>query len=219
MKLRKGISIVLLLSVSTAVFAYPNHDPNVVKGGNLWTITFHNDDSVGHTQWATQRICFLPFVLPGPGQTQLKGRWYSTSYPNWHGHYRQEGDSVKMVGNFWGGKGNDGITWDIVTSDIHTGLGVKLRTVGAGHWHEWGDNGRFGPVYGFGNALFQRVGKCQIIKQINQLQMFSVESGGQEGDDLGIKPRLLRDGSEARYPQQPGQIPLEGANHLEELFE
>ena len=195
----------LLSCVAVSALAYPKHDPNVYDRGNLWTITFHDDDSVAHSQWATQRICFLPYVAPAAGQTQIKGRWYSTSYPNWHGHYRQEGDSVKMVGNFWNGRGNDGITFDIVTSDPNTGLGVRHRTIGAGHWHEWGDNGRFGPVYGFGNAILERVGKCHIVKQTDI-------------DTINIDVRMLKDGREAEYPQQPGQLPLKEANHLEELF-
>lgn len=190
--------------------AYPNHDPNVYDEGNLWSITFHNDDSVNHTQWATQRICFLPYS--SNGGTQLKGRWYSTTYPNWNGHYRQEGDSVKMVGNFWDGKGNDGITFDIVTSNPHTGLGHKHGTVGAGHWHEWGDNGATGPVYGFGNALFERVGKCYDIKGTD-VESFSAEK-------LRIDTRLLKNGEKALYPQQEGQLPLIEANpELEELFQ
>ncbi len=199
------VGTALFLSVSVA-FAYPRHDPNVYDKGNLWSITFHDDDSVAHNQWATQRICFLPYSAPLAGQTQIKGTWYSTTYPNWHGHYRQEGDSVKMVGNFWSGKGNDSMTWDIVTSAPHTGLGVKLNTLGAGHWTEWGDNGSVGPIYGFGNALFQRVGYCKAISTSSDV-------------DIGIKARLLSNGREAEYPQQLDQLPLEGANELEELFE
>jgi hypothetical protein len=129
--------------------AYPRHDPNVYDLGNLWSITAYNDDSIGHTQWATQRICFNKYYV---SVTHIRGTWYSTTYPNWHGHWAQEGDSVKMVGNFWQGRGNDGITFDIVTS--------STRNIGAGHWHEWGDNGQYGPMYGFANALLRRVGKC-----------------------------------------------------------
>lgn len=191
----------LALTLSATAMASPTYEPNVVKGGNLWTITAHDDDSVSHTQFATQRICFMPFSTPATGRTQLRGRWYSTSYPNWHGHYRQEGDSVKMVGNFWAGKGNDAMSFDIVTSLLHTGLGDKHRTIGAGHWAEWGDDGRFGPVYGFGNALFQRIGACKSIKDFQE---------------LNIKPRLLKNGEEARFPNQPGQLPLEGFNEYEE---
>jgi hypothetical protein len=98
------------------------------------------------------------------------------------------------------------MTWDIVTSSPHSGLGVKLNTLGAGHWTEWGDNGRFGPVYGFGNALFQRVGYCRVFSTALDV-------------DIGIKARLLSNGREAEYPQQLDQLPLEGATELEELFE
>lgn len=219
MKLRDVLLPVAALTMSVSAVVVADPLPNVYSEGNLWSITFHDDDSTNHNQWATQRICFSPYAS-STSQSQIKGTWYSTSYPNWHGHYRQEGDSVKMVGNFWQGKGNDGITWDIVTSASHTGLGVGLRTIGAGHWHEWGDDGRYGPVYGFGNALFQRVGSCKLLKSITGIT--AADSKAELIDtidyDLNIKPRVLSDGSEATHPQQEGQLPLEGANEYESLF-
>ena len=219
MKLRDILIPVSALGMSMSAVVSADPLPNVYKEGNLWTITFHNDDSTNHDQWATQRICFLPYTS-STTQSQIKGVWYSTSYPNWHGHYRQEGDSVKMVGNFWQGKGNDGMTWDIVSSAFNTSLGVSLRTIGAGHWNEWGDDGRYGPVYGFGNALFQRVGYCKSLSTVSTIKSADgVEELTTELDfDVDIKPRLLKDGSEATHPQQVGQMPLEGSNEYEELF-
>jgi len=32
--------------------------------------------------------------------TSIQGVWYSTSYPDWNGRYYQEGDEVKMTGDF-----------------------------------------------------------------------------------------------------------------------
>lgn len=200
------VSIVFLVAIvySAAALSYPRHDPNVFDGGNLWTITYYHDTSTVHSQWATQRICFLPYAAPGVGQTNIYGRWYSTSYPNWHGHYQQEGDTVKMVGNFWDGRGNDSMLWDIVTS--------SRANIGAGHWLEWGDNGMSGPVYGMGNTLFQRVGKCR--------NLIDAQDASPEAKLVlpEIKARYLTSGKEAEFPMQEGQEQLKGTNELEELF-
>ena len=63
MKFRYCLVTLLALTVSTTAMAFTNN-PNVFNNGNLWSITFHNDDSTAHTQWATQRICFLPYISP-----------------------------------------------------------------------------------------------------------------------------------------------------------
>lgn len=200
MNVKNILMSVILLSVSATAMAYPKHDPNVYDGGNLWTITFYNDNSVNHDQWATQRICFLPYTSPAANQTHIAGRWYSTTYPNWNGVYQQEGDSVKMLGNFWKGDGNDTITVDIVSDGPVVNNKDARDNLAAGHWHEWTDN----YVYRFfGNTLLQRVGKCHSPKSI---------------DDLSIEPRMLKNGREAIYPLQRDQIKLEGANQFEELF-
>lgn len=50
--------------------------------------------------------------------------------------------------------GHEGMEWEIVTS--------SPKSVGAGHWKEWIEGGLFGVTVGFGNAKFQRVGKCDF---------------------------------------------------------
>ncbi len=200
-KLFAAISLLVATNLS---HAYPRHDPNVYDNGNLWTITFHDDDSVNHNQWATQRICFTPYTLPAAGQTHIKGKWYSTSYPNWNGYYQQEGDEVKLLGNYANGVGNDGISFDIVTTG-------KSTTIGAGHWVEWRDSGWASPFHVFGNALLQRIGKCNVphtpITKAD-LALLARE----------IKPRSLLTGGTAEFPIQQGQVPLQGTNKLEVLF-
>lgn len=182
----------ILLSLSYTAQSYPRHDPNVFDGGNLWSITFYNDSATTHTQWATQHICFLPYSVVG---THIRGKWYSTSYPNWHGHYSQEGDSVKMVGNFWNGRGNDGMSFDIVTN--------SRRNMAAGHWTEWGDNGRFGPVYGFGNTKLERIGNCFTHS---------------DAEDVFVEARKLKNGEDASFPQQLDQIEITSPLKYEEWF-
>ena len=90
-----GLISIGSLLLSGATLANPPK-PNVYDDGNKWRITFYNDSTSNHTQWATQEICFLPFSSVG---TSIQGVWYSTSFPDWNGRYYQEGDEVKMTGN------------------------------------------------------------------------------------------------------------------------
>jgi hypothetical protein len=131
------------------------HLPDLVAQGNRWTITFYDDTSPGHAQWATQGICFYYAGVMGTHQQYI---WISDTYPDWNGRASQEGDQVFMHGDFqwpFGDKdgGHDGMQWELVT--------VSPRDIGAGHWHEWAENGAFGITFGFGNTMLRRVGKCQ----------------------------------------------------------
>jgi hypothetical protein len=205
---------VSLLAVSSLSYAYPRHDPNVYDKGNLWSITFHNDDSVNHDRWATQRICFLPYTFPAAGETHIKGKWYSTTYPNWNGYWQQEGDEVKMLGNYANGAGNDVMSFDVVTGKyntlVTTPANTVIDTVGAGHWTEWRDTGVNSSFHVFGNTLMQRVGKCQVPKTQTALDLTLLARQ--------IKPRTLLKGGIAEFPLQQDQVPLEGVNKLEELL-
>ena len=199
MNKKKLFIAVLILVTSNISFAYPRADPNVYDNGNLWSITFHDDDSVGHNQWATQNICFSPYTLPGAGQTHIRGKWYSTTFPNWNGFYRQEGDEVKLIGNYANGVGNDGISFDIVTG--------QPSTVGAGHWAEWRDSGVTSPFYVFGNTLLKRIGKCKT----------GTSTFDETSLSRSVAPRYLLKGTVAQFPLEKDQEPLKGVNILEEL--
>lgn len=143
-----------LLTAMTATAAAP-FSPDLTVGGNRWTITFYNDASPNHDQWATQGICFYKTGVVG---TQQRYVWLSDTYPDWNGVAEQEGDQVIMHGDFrWPfgqtkDGGHDGMQWEIVT--------MNKATEGAGHWHEWIENGGFGLNVGFGNTKFVRVGSC-----------------------------------------------------------
>ncbi|HEU5134742.1 MAG TPA: hypothetical protein VFU13_06320 [Steroidobacteraceae bacterium] len=161
MKLRKTLlrsaplaCATLLASMSAN--AVPPHLPDLVTGGNMWTITFWQDNSPQQVQWATQRICFFRTVVAGTHQRYV---WVSVSFPDWNGRATQEGDQIFMHGDFQfpPGKpdvGHDGMQWEIVTA--------TPRNLGAGHWHEWIEDGRAGLTIEFGNATFNRVGQCQF---------------------------------------------------------
>ena len=136
----------VLMAVFVVSDLYAQPKPNVFDGGNLWLITSYDDASSIHRRCGYQRICFSNYNVSGTG---IEGKWYSTTYPNWYGKYRQEGDHVVMTGNFWNGNGNDGISFDLVT--------MSPRDIGAGHWTEWTDSYWFTF---FGNTLLNRLGKC-----------------------------------------------------------
>ncbi|OLE74922.1 MAG: hypothetical protein AUG12_00405 [Acidobacteria bacterium 13_1_20CM_2_57_8] len=125
----------------------PTPSPDLVRGGNLWTITAFNDASPVHTQMATQGICFEFIGVVG---THFRYRWYSTTFPDWNGIASQEGDQVFMHGDYAKDVGHDGIHWAIDTSKA-----------GSGHWTEWREDGGFGNTIVFANAVFQRAGICR----------------------------------------------------------
>ncbi|MBU2711234.1 hypothetical protein [Zooshikella harenae] len=149
----------------TAVYAVPPHYPDLTKGGNRWLVTFYNDTSPSHDQWATQGICFYPTGNVGTHQQYV---WVSDTYPDWNGRATQEGDQVFMHGDFqWYYNipyaGHDALQWQIVTGK---------RTIGSGHWQEWLTDEKFGRTFGWGNALWRRVGKCEIDNADEALEKY-----------------------------------------------
>ena len=187
-----GITLVLMaVLVVSDVYAQP--EPNVFDGGNLWSITFYDDDSSNHQGGGTtQRICFSNYNLTGTG---IQGRWYSTTYPNWYGQYRQEGDSVVMTGNFWNGDGNACISFDLVT--------MSPKDIGAGHGTEWNDS--YSLATFFGNTLLNRLGKCPC------------ENTDTENSDH-IKEYLLEFEDEAKEKTPVQMSPIENDLGLEKKF-
>lgn len=146
----------LALTAQSSVFANPPYRPDLVSGGNRWTITAYDDSSPVHSQWATQGICFYPDGVVGTHQRYI---WVSDTYPDWNGHAAQEGDQIFMYGDFqWPyattkDGGHDGMQLEIVTT--------SRSNIGAGHWKEWIENGAYGITVGFANAMIRRVGKCR----------------------------------------------------------
>lgn len=142
---------------ASSVLANPPHLPDLVKEGNRWTITFYDDSSTTHNQWATQGICFYYAGTVGTHQRYV---WVSDTYPDWNGVATQEGDQIFMHGDFqwpYGQQkdgGHDGMEWEIAT--------VSKRNEGFGHWKEWVEDGRYGANIGFGNTKLVRVGQCQF---------------------------------------------------------
>ncbi len=191
MKNINGKLVVGMLCLSAV--ATVNADPNVYKGGNLWSITAYDDSSAVHTAWATQGICFLPPVAVG---THMRGNWYSTTFPDWNGVYSQEGDQVFMHGDYAKDVGHDGIKFEIVTD--------SPRNIAAGHWFEWRENGAFGNTIGFANTKLERIGYCRVIQSVDLPSLY-------------VAPRLLLDGRVAQYPGEPNQVPLKDLGAIDVL--
>lgn len=197
---RLNMTALLMLGLASAAFANPPHFPNVTLNGNLWSITAYDDSAPGHTQWATQNICFLQQGVLG---THAYGIWYSTTFYDWNGSWRQEGDQVFMTGDYAGdiqgnAVGHDGMQWEIVTSNY--------ANEGYGHWHEWRENRLYGQVIGYANAKLRRIGKCPIEPTPGataaELEKLVVEQS------LEAPRRYRDDGTEALGPSDPRQVPL-----------
>ena len=67
------------------------------------------------------------------------------------------------------------------------------RNIGAGHWVEWREDGKFGRTIGFANALLNRVGRCQITLEEAKLLPFPVDFFGKEMDSpFGPLPQAVQ---------------------------
>lgn len=134
--------------------ATPQHFPavdQVAVPGTLYSITFYDDTSNGHSQWATQNICFVQGPVQGSNTT---GLWYSTTYNRWIGLWRQEGDQIFMIGDFWKGQGKDSMQWELVTT----------KDEGFGHWQEWVEDGMYGNWIAKGNTRIAKIGVCHQVQ-------------------------------------------------------
>lgn len=171
--------------------------PNVYDGGNRWLITAFDDSSTVHLQWATQGICFLPYGVFG---TQIRGIWYSDTFPNWNGRYAQEGDQILMHGNWANFMGSDGMFIELFA-------GTSPRDMGGGQWTEWWNFGANGTTVGFANARLTRVGKCPLPTNVDTMTKAELETLSAERS-RSVSPRLRKDGKAAEYPKDPEQLPL-----------
>lgn len=193
-----GMTLLMLtasLSVQVAARAVPL--PNVFDYGNRWIITAYDDTSTIHQQMGSQGICFLPYVTVG---TNIQGAWYSDTYPNWRGRYSQEGDHVRMHGNWANFGGSDGIEIDLYA-------GTSPKDVGGGHWTEWWNFGTYGTTVAFANAGLRRVGKCALPTTADTMTQADLEAYGVERS-RSVSPRLRKDGKESDRPNDPDAVPL-----------
>lgn len=220
LKILSGAFIVMCLISSIALAQVPR--PNVVDGGNRWRITFYNDPDNTHQQWATQIICFLPY---SPVGTSIQGTWYALTFPDWNGQYYQEGDEVKMTGDYDQDIGHDHMTLFHTTFDrSRNGRGMAFKD-----WTEWREDGQFGRIIGWGNTRMTRDGFCPAPQSArNQLQdvvhkverLTHNERTALEQEEAlrfsqSLPPRLKRNGEEGQFP---GEKDLESVeDYLERI--
>lgn len=179
---KKVLAIIAALALTNIAFAQPK--PNVFDGGNLWEITDHLDEASDHRLLATQRICFLPYAVVG---TSIQGVWYSTTFTDWNGMYYQEGDEIKMTGDYDKDVGHDHMTLLHTTYDVPgevNGLAFK-------DWDEWREDGEYGRIIMWANAKMERIGKCDY-KEAAAAMEYSQQ----------LPPRLTVKGEIAVSPSQ-----------------
>ena len=192
--MRTFITSILVLSLITSITAYAHNPlPDLITGGNKWTITAYDDSSPVHTQWGTQTLCFYRGSDVG---TQSAGIWYSPTYFNWNGRWRQEGDQVFMTGDYDNNVGHDSMEWEMV---------VTTRA-GAGHWREWREDGGYGTPIGYANAAFVRIGTCDSI--IDTADVKAIEEIVLD-KSLQAPQRVKTDGIEPLGPMDGDLLPLE----------
>jgi len=198
MRIKIVVLVIILGIVAQVSNAQPK--PNVYDTGNQWTITAYDDTSAAHTRWATQTLCFMPYVAVG---TSIQGVWYSTSFANWRGRYDQEGDRILMHGE-WTPTGHDGMVIELFS-------GTPEANEGAGQWTEWFENTSYGSTVGFLNTRLRRTGKCVMpgISDVAKASRAELEKLAVELSSK-VKPRMRRDGKPAQSPTDPEQVPLEG---------
>lgn len=173
--------------------------PNVFDDGNRWLLTGFFNCSPVHQEAATQGICFLPYAQNG---TCIVGIWYSDTYPGWAGRYSQEGDRVRMHGNWGNDIGSDGMVIDLIQ-------GTSPRDVGGGAWTEWFNGGPYGMTVAFGNARLRRVGRCRFPQNVDIARMSQADLEKMSMElTRDVKPRMRRDGKPAESPADPEQVPL-----------
>jgi hypothetical protein len=170
-----SISIMLMSSA----YAKPPHKPNLVDNGNRWTITAYDDASLVHRQMATQGLCFKFVSNVGSHQ---RYNWYSDTFPDWNGWASQEGDQIKMYGDYAKDVGHDGINWEIVTEDR-----PNTKAMGYGHWTEWRENGKFGVTIVFANAKLKRVGNCNKKFEETSTLPLQESAGKKVNDPMSIE--------------------------------
>ena len=140
------------LALASAANAQPL--PNVFDGGNLWRITYHNDPATNHQRWGRQLICFMPYTTYGTG---ISGVWYSLTFRDWNGRYYQEGDELKMTGDYAADIGHDHMTLTHTTYDVPG----QVIAMAFKDWTEWREDRRYGRIIGWGNATLERLGRCR----------------------------------------------------------
>lgn len=195
-KLNRGLALAsALLTLSAASVCMADQKPSVYfdkagNRGNYWHVTFYDDTSPGHNQWATQGLCFSPAVPRGTG---WEGRVVSLTFPNWSGvYYTDGGDVYELKMNYAPVSSQHFAGNDFISFSLHT----PNRGAGERGWDEWRD-GLPASWNVWGNTEVNRVGVCSLFSGANTLREY--ESLIQKVQDT-IEPRLTSAGRLADTP-------------------
>lgn len=122
---------VVILGLAAAGAQAAAADPSPV---GLWRIKTY-DETSNLTWTGTSDIC----IVAG-------GTWFGPNFPGWSGYWYQNGNQVRLLGNWNSGAGNDAANLDFINVDLMTGP-----------WTEWTDNGNH--TYYF-KAMMCSLGSC-----------------------------------------------------------
>ena len=141
----------------------PPHNPNLYEPMNVWEMTSYLDRSSKHQQKIVQQICFTAPSLAA--DTHWAYDWYS-SFKDWSGKARQEGDQIFMHGDYSENNGHTSLQWEIVTQSKNR----EHQTKGFGHCADWQNNkvGSLGNTMIFANVKFVRINtdeKCEKFRK------------------------------------------------------
>lgn len=196
LKLIKPLALAICaLVLGNASIAQAQQKPNIYydaagKMANYWMVTFYDDTSAAHNQWATQGLCFSPAVPRGTG---WEGRVVSLTFPNWSGvYYTDGGDVYELKMNYapvrsGGFDGNDFISFSLHTAN---------RGAGERGWDEWRD-GLPASWNVWGNTEINRVGRCSQfhgVKTLSDFEHIILET------QKSIEPRITSRGEIADAP-------------------
>lgn len=127
------------------------YSPNLVQGGNHWTISAYTDNASDHSFIASHGVCFFAETQVG---SEMHYIWVSDTYPGFAGRAAQEGDQVKMVG------GQVGYTPAFIDAMQFEIVSASPTNIATGHWNEWRSSVTYATNTIYTAALMERDGPC-----------------------------------------------------------
>jgi hypothetical protein len=170
----KAALVIGSLMISSSVLAATPY-PNLTSGGGKWRITAYNDTTTGHSQLTTHELCFSNYTANGTGVT---GNWGALTFSSWDGRYYQEGDKLRMTGDFGSNSGHDHMTCEFISASLVNCI-----------WDEWLEQAPgYGTIIGWARAKMERIGTCTVPGP----------------SSAAVPERLTVDGESAASPIQKG---------------
>lgn len=179
-----------LLVSSSALAATPY--PNLTSGGNKWRMSAYNDLTSTHSALAIHEVCFSASAANGMGVT---GNWGALTFTGWDGRYYQEGDQLRMTGDYASNVGHDHMACEFFSANLATCI-----------WDEWREQAPgYGTIVGWARMKMERVGTCNVPAATVAAVQSTLERQTVDGQKVvdpmqkgqeSIKDYQLRTGSE-----------------------